>query len=282
MFSRSLKVVCGISAGIAGAVYFHGVTNDENKYFRRFLPQANASWTTNFEPSVKWDNNWDKRDPKSSVKPPKKETDNEIYNQKLAEAKPTATRHLILIRHGQYNIGREDDKDRTLTLLGREQAHLTGLRLKDMKLDISLIHNSTMTRAIETADIIAKHFPDLPRKSCDFLREGAPIPPEPPAGHWRPEASFFQDGARIEAAFCKYFHRASPEQMNDSVELLVCHANVIRYFVCRALQLPPEAWLRFSLNHGSITWVCVRPSGRVSVRMLGNSGFMPYDKVSVT
>jgi hypothetical protein len=44
---------------------------------------------------------------------------------------------------------------------------------------------------------------------------------------------FYQDGARIEAAFRKYFHRAEKSQETDSYEILVCHANVIRYFVCR-------------------------------------------------
>ena len=45
---------------------------------------------------------------------------------------------------------------------------------------------------------------------------------------------------RIEAAFRKYFHRAESSQKEDSYEIIVCHANVIRYFVCRALQFPPE------------------------------------------
>ena len=31
-----------------------------------------------------------------------------------------------------------------------------------------------------------------------------------------------------------------------------------RYFVCRALQFPPEAWLRISLKHASITWITIR------------------------
>jgi len=44
---------------------------------------------------------------------------------------------------------------------------------------------------------------------------------------------FFQDGARIEAAFRRYFYRADTSQEKDSYEILVCHANVIRYFVCR-------------------------------------------------
>ncbi len=44
-----------------------------------------------------------------------------------------------------------------------------------------------MTRARETADIVAVNFASLPRESCDLLREGAPIPPEPPVGDWKPE-----------------------------------------------------------------------------------------------
>lgn len=43
----------------------------------------------------------------------------------------------------------------------------------------------------------------------------------------------FQDGARIEAAFRKYIHRADTDQSEDSYEIIVCHANVIRYLVCR-------------------------------------------------
>jgi hypothetical protein len=39
-----------------------------------------------------------------------------------------------------------------------------------------------MTRARETADIIHKVLPDIPREETDILREGAPIPPEPPLG----------------------------------------------------------------------------------------------------
>jgi len=47
---------------------------------------------------------------------------------------------------------------------------------------------STMTRAQESGTIIGKHFPDVKVEHCSLLREGAPIPPEPPLGSWRPEA----------------------------------------------------------------------------------------------
>ncbi len=70
------------------------------------------------------------------------------------------------------------------------------------------------------------------------------------------------------------------KQEEDSYDVVVCHANVIRYFVCKALQLPPEAWLRFSLPHCSITIISIRPSGTVSVRCLGDSGFLPPDAIT--
>lgn len=50
----------------------------------------------------------------------------------------------------------------------------------------------------------------------------------------------------------------------------------------RALQFPPEAWLRMSLNHGSITWVSITPGGRVILRTLGDSGHMPVDFITTT
>lgn len=47
---------------------------------------------------------------------------------------------------------------------------------------------STMTRAMETCSLIQKHLPvDLQLFSTDLLREGAPIPPDPPTRHWKPE-----------------------------------------------------------------------------------------------
>ena len=45
-----------------------------------------------------------------------------------------------------------------------------------------------MSRARETCDIIRKYLPDdLPVEQTDMLREGAPYPPEPGVGHWKPE-----------------------------------------------------------------------------------------------
>jgi serine/threonine-protein phosphatase PGAM5 len=110
------------------------------------------------------------------------------------------------------------------------------------------------------------------------------------------EEDLSQNGARIEHAFTKYFHRdqrsccnTSNQQFNredtgmmnqnmrHEFDIIVCHGNVIRYMFCRALQLPPEAWLRLSIFNCSLTYLMLKPNGRVSCRMLGDIGHLGYD-----
>ncbi|KAM6339904.1 serine/threonine-protein phosphatase PGAM5, mitochondrial isoform 3-T3 [Alca torda] len=256
-----------------------------------------------------WDSNWDRwgrrgpagggggcgegrglfccliREPLALINLKKKneETGEEELASRLDHCKAKATRHIFLIRHSQYNLDGRADKDRTLTPLGREQAELTGHRLASLGLKFDQIIHSSMTRATETTEIISKHLPGVKKISTDLLREGAPIEPDPPVSHWKPEAvQYYEDGARIEAAFRNFIHRADAKQEEDSYEIFVCHANVIRYIVCRALQFPPEGWLRMSLNNGSITHLVIRPNGRVALRTLGDTGFMPPEKITRT
>jgi serine/threonine-protein phosphatase PGAM5 len=69
---------------------------------------------------------------------------------------------------------------------GREQADMTGEYLKSLGLNYTKIVSSTLTRAVETSDIIYKHLPQLPEIERDeLLCEGQPIVPEPYL-HWRP------------------------------------------------------------------------------------------------
>ena len=43
-----------------------------------------------------------------------------------------------------------------------------------------------------------------------------------------------------------------PVEREHEYQIIVSHANIIRYFVCRALQIPLEAWLRLSF----VQWIC--------------------------
>lgn len=299
-YRRTLKLLCGLAGGSAVFVVAASAT-DSSGYFGAGQPgdggsvwsrwsvikAAQPAWSpashTPAPSGHAWDFNWDKRDPSALVNGKKKESVTEDPSSEQENGKPKATRNILLIRHSQYNLSGISDKERFLTPLGREQAELTGQRLAALGLKYDLLIHSSMTRATETANIISKHIPGVDLVSCDLLREGAPIEPVPPVTHWKPDAvQYHEDGARIEAAFRRYIHRADPKQKEDSYEIIVCHANVIRYFVCRALQFPPEGWLRMGLNNGSITWLTIRPSGRVALRTLGDSGFMPPEKLSRT
>lgn len=84
----------------------------------------------------------------------------------------------------------------------------------------------------------------------------------------------------MEAAFLKYIHRAGKDEKENSSTLFVCHGNVIRYFVMRALQLPPEAWLRTAAYNASITIIEIYPSGRVSLKGFGDVGHLPADMIT--
>ncbi|KAM8887210.1 serine/threonine-protein phosphatase PGAM5, mitochondrial isoform 4-T4 [Spinachia spinachia] len=299
-YRKTLKLLCGVAGGSAVLVLAVGAAaeyrgnlgeppGEAAGRWARFgvLRAAQPAWTpashTPAPTGHAWDFNWDKRDPHTMTNGKKSNTPaTEDPSSEQDTSKPKATRNILLIRHSQYNLSGTIDKERILTPLGREQADFTGKRLAALGLKYDVLVHSSMARATETANIISKHLAGVELVSCDLLREGAPIEPVPPVTHWKPDAVYHEDGARIEAAFRRYIHRADPKQKEDSYEIIVCHANVIRYFVCRALQFPPEGWLRMGLNNGSITWLTIRPSGRVALRTLGDSGFMPPDKLTRT
>jgi serine/threonine-protein phosphatase PGAM5 len=252
-------------------------------------------------PYPAWDYNWDGRMTTSSTF----ETVNTLHGYQ-ASKKLGPTRHIILVRHGQYDMSQpEDDSKCKLTALGRLQALRTGQRLAlltqqlndlvttDGKtaspIHISTIYRSNMSRAKETAQIIASQLPNATLSDPDsLLNEGLPAPMIPA----RPdvqnaENEIDKDRSRIEEAFQKYFYRISDadnssnrQELPHTFEVVVAHANVIRYFFCRALQLPPEAWLRMSIFNCSLTYIMVHPNGYVTVRMLGDTGHIPYHETT--
>jgi serine/threonine-protein phosphatase PGAM5 len=67
----------------------------------------------------------------------------------------------------------------------------------------------------------------------------------------------------------------SSDDTSEEYIVLVCHQNVIRYFACRALQLPPEAWLRFRGSNCGITEIIVSDDGRASLDKFADVGHLP-------
>jgi serine/threonine-protein phosphatase PGAM5 len=149
---------------------------------------------------------------------------------------------------------------------------------------VGKVRVSDMARAKETAQLIAKELGSSIQvdEPDPLLNEALPspmIPIRPDIEGAEEEIDANHD--RIERAFRKYIYRSTNEEDNeDEFEIIVCHGNVIRYFFCRALQLPPEAWLRMSIFNCSLTYLMVRPTGTVSARMLGDIGHLSYDESS--
>ncbi len=167
---------------------------------------------------------------------------------------------------------------------------MTGSRILDLLkarqlYPLKYVYYSTMTRATETFQQIEPFLPKNLRPDnivgSDLIQEGAPFPPEPPAHNWLVnEEDFRVDGARIEKAFQEYIHRAGSEETKPYSSLFVCHGNVIRYFLMRALQFDRAAWLRLSLYNGSITIIDISQDGTVSVRAVGDTGHFKPEMIT--
>ena len=257
-----------------------------------------------------WDYNWDGRmtsgtsleafrTSKANPSSTKQKRSDGSYQGNSSSSKGK-TRHLLLVRHGQYDERRKEDKYRKLTPLGRLQAIKTGKRLAEIangsmnfekdrfngQCLVKAIHVSNMVRAKETAALIAEQFhcKGVVLQNPDpILNEALPAPMVP----IRPDIKgateeIDQNHDRIEEAFQKYVYRYDKvgddigNDQNDEFEIIVCHGNVIRYLFCRALQLPPEAWLRLCTFNCSITYLVIRPNGMVSCRMMGDIGHLDY------
>lgn len=172
--------------------YLHAssVTNNSIPHHNAYsneLP-SDAAFGSSAEPG-KWDKNWDKRDPKyiQSTRPAHKR--NEETKEQSEVRAPTASRRIILIRHGQYNLSGKTDAERALTDLGHKQAKATATRLKYLLADSppSVVVHSTMMRAKQTFSSFHDEFSEAETSSCDLLREGACYPPDPPSKNWHPE-----------------------------------------------------------------------------------------------
>ena len=91
---------------------------DDQGYFHGLFPKRQL-----WQPKVEypfWDHDWDgQREPPTG--------DEDVDKQRARRLRKTGvTRHIILIRHGQYDETHKEDERRILTPLGREQADLTG------------------------------------------------------------------------------------------------------------------------------------------------------------
>jgi serine/threonine-protein phosphatase PGAM5 len=117
---------------------------------------------------------------------------------------------------------------------------------------------------------------------------GEPPPPPPPSAASEPNDGWFSKLKKDKRDARKKEKEDNPaadatvvtSQTRHEYSVIVCHGNVIRYFFMRALQLPPEAWLRLCTFNCSLTYFTIRPSGNVSCRTLGDIGHLDMERTT--
>jgi serine/threonine-protein phosphatase PGAM5 len=85
--------------------------------------------------------------------------------------------------------------------------------------------------------------------------------------------------SNLEAAWGKY---AVPTPATDRRDVLVCHGNVIRWIVTRALGADRLHWLRMDIANASITVIAIRADGSVKLATFSDTGHMQPDGQSWT
>ena len=166
-------------------------------------------------------------------------------------------RILHLIRHGDYLEGEtEDGLGNSLSDRGQQQAGKLAEFYDEYRL--AAIHTSPAPRAIETARMIAERHPGLVLQRHWSLFECVPSVP-PTVTPWG-EPDELSPGAvsncreRLDRHFDRSFKSTRGQERH---EILVCHGNVIRYFVTRALGVDANSWVSMRCSQASVTRVVV-------------------------
>jgi serine/threonine-protein phosphatase PGAM5 len=204
-----------------------------------------------------------------------------LYSQ-ISSEEQKGIRTIYLIRHGEYDQTDTTDSDigKKLTPLGIAQARLLSARLKAMPVEFTSLTSSTMTRARETAMVINQDFPGPKLLQSDLIRECTPPT-------WRKDIMDETDSlelieckANLEEAFKEIFI-PSPDS-KDRNDIIVCHGNVIRYFVTKILNVDPMSWLQMSITNCSLTIIRVLPDGKMKLDTFSDYGHIPENMRTLT
>jgi len=135
---------------------------------------------------------------------------------------------------------------------------------------------SSLNRSEETARIIAKDIPGVTIQPTDLLWECIPTM-TPKLQVEMPNYTLTQvdqDRQRAEVAYRKYFKIA---KRNDRHDVIVCHGNLIRYFITRILNAAPDSWMRMDLCNCGITQVLIQPDGDMALLCHNDWSHLPKE-----
>lgn len=185
-----------------------------------------------------------------------------------------AVREIVLVRHGNYTPDASVDEKigPPLSPIGVAQARLAGARLRGELARLDGLYVSPMKRARDTAAAIGAEFPGRAFEIVDDLAECTPPTRRPEVMAKEKPGDTAACKARLDRLFAAWFR---PAQGAAHTDLFVCHGNVIRYLVTRALGVDTAAWLEMSVGHASLTRIRIEPDGRFKVIAIGDVGHIP-------
>jgi serine/threonine-protein phosphatase PGAM5 len=191
-------------------------------------------------------------------------------------------RTIYLIRHGQYDQKDTSDADvgKELVPLGIAQARLLSSRLKMIQANFTSLISSTMTRAKQTAMIINKEFPELKIQQSTIIRECTPPTWREDIMAEETESDLQSCVQNLEDAFTKFFSPSPDEK--DRNDIIVCHGNVIRYFVTKVLKVETMSWLQMSITNCSLTIIRIMPDGTMKLDAFSDYGHIPENMRTFT
>jgi serine/threonine-protein phosphatase PGAM5 len=165
-----------------------------------------------------------------------------------------------------------------LNALGREQARLAGERLASLGVPIDAFVTSDFTRARETAEEIGRVL-GMMAVEDSLIHECTPTPGRPEYTRFHTPEENAQCDAQLRMAWDRYV-RPSPD--GEAYEILICHGNVIRWFVCRALGLDPTQYYAMDIANASLTVIVVRGDGSTRLAAFSDVGHLPVEKQTWT
>lgn len=190
-----------------------------------------------------------------------------------AEDAPAA-RTIVLVRHGHYapDPAADPTLGPGLTPLGIAQARLAGARLAGLPLPFDQVYASPLTRAQQSARIIAEDLGGVAIDTLPDLAECTPPTRQTAVTAQMAAADLKACADQLNRLYDEHF---KPAQGAPRRELMVCHGNVIRYLITKALHVDTEAWLELSVGHTSLTTIRIEADGSARVIGAGDVGHLP-------
>ena len=200
----------------------------------------------------------------------------------LAQQESNGTRTLYLIRHGDYAPQNDSIPDslNVLTPLGIAQARLVSTRLKSMNINFNTLISSTMTRAMQTSQVIINDLSEIVFEKSDLIRECTPPTRREDVMAETNTAEVEECVNNLEHAFQKCFIPSPDEK--DRNDIIICHGNVIRYFVTKVLKVDTMSWLQMSISNCSLTIIRVLPNGNMKLDAFSDYGHIPENMRTFT